>query len=740
MATQCSGQPARGSGTTPLSHDHVNVHPRPIAKLPRPQLRQRPPTAFRGEARLPKLRPFLVTLAALPSLTQAASLSDSDFKGNQGSWESIGPAEFVTRLHRHDHSGMAAMMDAEERWEGRVDASSDRKRPDRPLHDSFVQLSMPQVSALQRHHRKTASLAEVSIDALAEISSSISISTSANAADATFESTHTSEDANGNSNAAATDYDSYRSAAAAADLAHARAAAASKKRRLQASTAAAGAARSAQQRQARRMRRLGSVNSLNSLDNLGSSSSSGSGSSAAQTSSVEATDRGGTGLEEDEEDPSESEFVSTPLLRMSSQYVGPVSVGTRLVGENCGGKTMNSSLVYLSRGFDDESGHHNNDASKTCHKEEQTHVRAVFDTGSTNIWIASDLCKSGPCSHPERKRYNHLESSTYKPPSHLSTLHITFGTGEVSGPQGTDDFHIGPLTVQEQTFGLIETEQGEVFEEVPFEGIVGLAFPQMAANNAKPFFDNIINQKTLKKNQFAFYFSPTNPAANALFWGGVDPQFYEGDVTHFRVTDPYYWSVDLDAFKVGEKILFGKAASEEGPQEHGGALAEVGLQSTKRRKTQEKAVSDRVPRAIFDTGTTFFTAETALYHKVMSMLPTVSCSAVTKESHPDITFTLKSTSGDSHDFVFGNRQYMAADGADGQARCSPTFMLINIPKKHGPGMVLGEVFMRKYFALFNRADGDTSTATLGLALAKQGSQVEDRLKAITASQPSFIMK
>jgi len=40
-----------------------------------------------------------------------------------------------------------------------------------------------------------------------------------------------------------------------------------------------------------------------------------------------------------------------------------------------------------------------------------------------------------------------------------------------------------------------------------FDGIVGLAYPSMAAYNFNPLFDNIIQEKKLKSNQFSFYMS-----------------------------------------------------------------------------------------------------------------------------------------------------------------------------------------------------------------------------------------
>jgi hypothetical protein len=46
-----------------------------------------------------------------------------------------------------------------------------------------------------------------------------------------------------------------------------------------------------------------------------------------------------------------------------------------------------------------------------------------------------------------------------------------------------------------------------VFQDSGFDGIVGLAYPTMAAYNFNPIFDNIIKQESLQNNQFAFFLS-----------------------------------------------------------------------------------------------------------------------------------------------------------------------------------------------------------------------------------------
>jgi hypothetical protein len=312
--------------------------------------------------------------------------------------------------------------------------------------------------------------------------------------------------------------------------------------------------------------------------------------------------------------------------------------------------------------------------------------------------------------------FNHSASATFKYPESLLQLSVQFGTGKITGPQAVDDFHIGPFTVYNQTFAMIETESGSVFHDVPFEGIVGMAFDKMSANHVRPFFSSIIEQKALKHNEFAFYFSKDKPSGNALLWGGVDNSFYNGKLQYFPVIDPYYWSLKLLNFKIGDSQILSPSDSYEGG-----------------KNTDRKWNG---PCAIVDTGTTFFTAEGDKFQEVMSKLPPGNCKDVTDKTHPPITITLENKLGRASDFVMTNKQYMTQSGKDG-SHCSPAFMQIDLPQEHGPGMVLGEVFLRNFFGVFDRGDGGNFNAQVAFGASRSDPATYARLHELTKDQPAF---
>ncbi|CAD7948646.1 unnamed protein product [Amoebophrya sp. A25] len=240
----------------------------------------------------------------------------------------------------------------------------------------------------------------------------------------------------------------------------------------------------------------------------------------------------------------------------NSQYVGAIGVGSISVPHRCA-ESRTTPVNFVLSEFAKLDGSLRN----SCHYEEQSMIDVVFDTGSTNLWIASDLCTTAPCTESGRKRYNHMLSESFQKTELETELDIEFGTGELKGEQGQDDFHVGPFTVEDQSFGMIREEIGDAFKSIPFEGILGLAFPSMSAGNVRPFFDNVIAQGVLAKNEFAFYFNMEEAATvehalepmNALFWGGVDEHFYEGPIKRYNVTQPHYWAIDLLEFRVGDE-------------------------------------------------------------------------------------------------------------------------------------------------------------------------------------------
>eukprot|EP00927_Polykrikos_kofoidii_P085727 TRINITY_DN939_c0_g1_i1.p1 TRINITY_DN939_c0_g1~~TRINITY_DN939_c0_g1_i1.p1 ORF type:complete len:718 (-),score=147.14 TRINITY_DN939_c0_g1_i1:37-2190(-) len=375
--------------------------------------------------------------------------------------------------------------------------------------------------------------------------------------------------------------------------------------------------------------------------------------------------------------------------------------------------------------------------TQLCKPQSEVHLNVVYDTGSTNMWIASDLCTRGGCVKPGRHRFNHSESITFAFPKKADEISVTFGTGMLQGPLGVDDLRVGPVASR-QTFAMMQQQSGEIWDEIPIEGIVGLAFPSLATRDAPPFFDSVIAQKVLEHNEFAFYLSRNNEASNALMWGGVDKTFYHGKIEYFPVVEAHYWALELVSFKIGNTQYFGAGRERVLPSVNrttvNGAPALLLQSNASTERISGITQRPKTHVAILDSGTTFLAFPSSIWREVSNRIKAKRCSRITSESHPPLMFTLRNVRGDLRGFSLKNSQYMTED----KGRCTPCIMLLDVPKEHGPGLVLGDTFLREYFSVYDRGDGLNASARVGLARAAPTRNVSARLNVLTKYQHSIL--
>jgi len=295
-------------------------------------------------------------------------------------------------------------------------------------------------------------------------------------------------------------------------------------------------------------------------------------------------------------------------------------------------------------------------------------VPVIFDTGSGNLWVTSSLCKSYACStHPS---YNREESSDFK--SIGLGVKVQFGTGRIAGQINQDTFTLGNIKIAKQKFGEILREDGSVFEAGKFSGILGLAYPKMAAYGIVPVFDNIIEQKLLKKNIMAFYYTINESTDGEITLGYIDPARFTGKIQYYPVIDKFYWSIKLDDIRLGKRSL---------------GLCPDGC------------------KAIVDTGTSLITGPSRELSKLLKAI-TVENDCQNYDSGEQLVFVFN---GD--EYKMDVKDYILKKEAAGRQFCRAMMMPLDVPFPHGPAWILGDVFMQKFYTVFDRDRNAVGFAT-----------------------------
>ncbi|XP_025711055.1 cathepsin E isoform X1 [Callorhinus ursinus] len=299
----------------------------------------------------------------------------------------------------------------------------------------------------------------------------------------------------------------------------------------------------------------------------------------------------------------------------------------------------------------------------------------IFDTGSSNLWVPSVYCTSPACK--THARFNPSQSNTYSVlGSHFS---IQYGTGSLSGIIGADQVYVEGLVVASQQFGESVTEPGQTFVNAEFDGILGLGYPSLAVGGVTPVFDNMMAQNLVDIPMFSVYMSsdPEGGAGSELIFGGYDHSHFSGNLNWVPITKQGYWQIALDAIQVGGAVMF----CSEGCQ------------------------------AIVDTGTSLITGPSDKIKQLQKAIGAepmdgeygVECANL--NVMPDVTFTINGVS-----YTLQPTVYTLVDFVDGMEFCSSGFQELDIQPPAGPLWILGDVFIRQFYSVFDRGNNRVGLA------------------------------
>lgn len=163
----------------------------------------------------------------------------------------------------------------------------------------------------------------------------------------------------------------------------------------------------------------------------------------------------------------------------------------------------------------------------------------LFDTGSSNLWVPSSSCLSTACL--THATYDPTQSTTYVPNGENVT--IKYGTGGLDGYLVMDTVIVDNLIIQNQTFALAVTELDDHFDDVAFDGILGMGYESLAVDGVVPPFYNMYQQGLIDSPVFSFYLARdgTSNEGGELILGGSDPAYYSGNLTYVPVSVENYW-------------------------------------------------------------------------------------------------------------------------------------------------------------------------------------------------------
>ncbi|XP_070145542.1 pregnancy-associated glycoprotein 1-like [Ovis canadensis] len=145
--------------------------------------------------------------------------------------------------------------------------------------------------------------------------------------------------------------------------------------------------------------------------------------------------------------------------------------------------------------------------------------------------------------------FRHYKSSTFPPTQ--KTFSITYGSGNMKGFLAYHTVQIGDLVSTDQLCSLSVVEYR--YEGAPFDGVLGLNYPNISIFGAIPIFDNLKNQGAISEPIFAFYLSKAK--GSVVIFGGVDKSYYQGVPNWVPLIEAGNWSVHMDCISMKRKVI-----------------------------------------------------------------------------------------------------------------------------------------------------------------------------------------
>jgi len=311
--------------------------------------------------------------------------------------------------------------------------------------------------------------------------------------------------------------------------------------------------------------------------------------------------------------------------------------------------------------------------------------KVIFDTGSGNLIVPSSECSVPGCQ--PHKKYAHSSSTSSKQVTNENgedSSEITFGTGQISGEFYGDKLCIGDSLCIDANFIAADKETTEPFQEIPFDGIMGLGFKDLSMGKGFNMIDELTAKDALPSGQISFYL--TDGGDSEVTFGGYKGEYLASDIVWAPVEVQSWWQV---------------------------AISDITFDN------QPKGLCDGECRVAVDTGTSMLAGPSDLVDKLSSMVNAKSdCSNY--DSLPKLGFQV----GDKVLNLMPD-DYMDKSPSD----CSFSLMALDVPPPKGPLFIFGDPFLRRFVTIFD--NGNSGGPRVGFAVSNQqgGSAKADELIA-----------
>lgn len=306
--------------------------------------------------------------------------------------------------------------------------------------------------------------------------------------------------------------------------------------------------------------------------------------------------------------------------------------------------------------------------------------KVIFDTGSGNLIVPAADCTVPGCA--PHKKYSSRASSTSSFVTNEkgeSASEITFGTGQVSGDFYKDKLCIGEALCFDANFIAADKMTTEPFQEIPFDGIMGLGFKDLSMGDGFNIVDDLQTRANVPGGNGQFSFFVSDGDDSEVTFGGYRAERLASDIIWAPVKVESWWQVAID------DITF---------------------------NNMPKNLCNGQCQVAVDTGTSMLAGPSDLVDKLSRMVNAKEdCSNF--DQLPNLGFQIGNV-------VLNLRPDDYMDKSP--AGCSFSLMALDVPPPKGPVFIFGDPFLRRFVTIYDR-----SKPAVGFAVARHSGVADEAM-------------
>jgi len=197
------------------------------------------------------------------------------------------------------------------------------------------------------------------------------------------------------------------------------------------------------------------------------------------------------------------------------------------------------------------------------------------------------------------------------------------------------------------------------------QGILGLAYGSISVDKLPTFIDTM----NVKDHSFTFYLH-LDPTASYMTLPGSDEEIHSNeDFTFHKVGEEKYWALNLSTITSGKTSIDASAY-----------------------------------KAVIDSGTSVLVGPNKLVNQITAGFPRCKLDCSNINDFPDVAFTIDDT-----EYTLTAKDYILQVSSMGITECMMGIMGSTFPPSFDY-FILGDVFMRKYTAYFDKNNNQVGFA------------------------------